>query len=390
MVHRVHYDALASYHSYELAWLGPIVLPLGLALIAQVIVYSDMLRHRCCPAMRWPLRKASGDPPPVLIVETMVMSIMLAETIFGILCIVSCIINFAQRAYVSESSGQAVESRHSHSQPTPYPTAATTQTFARTRSSLTPVRPPVAILQVGGYRVCDYQAFYSTYYVFAGMALGTYGVIFGALVRANRRVSLPLVIGSAIAIHAIALIIAALPLMGAGEYLFAVDFCTMNVEGALFSTLTLVYYVLGLLVIMGCLVWASRAGASVTKGKFGSAVPPSRPWVLYIAAAWFAVAWFSVALLALLSFGSSGPVYADHKWAYAVMALLVHSNQVRAKECAHLLGSHTYSQELPMYSCTSISARAFCMVGVPSCCSSRCGVHDAALRSVDLRLVLSV
>jgi len=280
MVHRVHYDALASYHSYELAWLGPIVLPLGLALIAQVIVYSDMLRHRCCPAMRWPLRKASGDPPPVLIVETMVMSIMLAETIFGILCIVSCIINFAQRAYV------------------------------------------------GGYRVCDYQAFYSTYYVFAGMALGTYGVIFGALVRANRRVSLPLVIGSAIAIHAIALIIAALPLMGAGEYLFAVDFCTMNVEGALFSTLTLVYYVLGLLVIMGCLVWASRARASVTKGKFGSAVPPSRPWVLYIAAAWFAVAWFSVALLALLSFGSSGPVYADHKWAYAVMALLVHSNQL--------------------------------------------------------------
>jgi len=183
-------------------------------------------------------------------------------------------------------------------------------------------------MQVGGYGVCDYQAFYSTYYVFAGMALGTYGVVFGALVRAGRSVSLPFVVGSAIAIHVIALIIAALPLMGAGEYLFAVDFCTMNVEGTLYSTLTLIYYVIGFLAIVGCLVRMPQTRARAAHGKGGSTYPVSRPWVLYTAATWFAVAWFSVALLALLSAGSSGPVYANHKWAYAVMALLVHSNQL--------------------------------------------------------------
>ena len=43
---RVHYGALADYHSYDLAWLGPIAFPLLCAICAQGFIYADMLLGR--------------------------------------------------------------------------------------------------------------------------------------------------------------------------------------------------------------------------------------------------------------------------------------------------------------------------------------------------------
>ena len=41
----------------------------------------------------------------------------------------------------------------------------------------------------------------------------------------------PIIVSAGVAVHCAALLIAALPLMGVGDYLFATDYCQYNVEG---------------------------------------------------------------------------------------------------------------------------------------------------------------
>ena len=41
-----NYDALSEYDSYDLAWLGPIFFPLSIAIVAQAVIYADLLKHR--------------------------------------------------------------------------------------------------------------------------------------------------------------------------------------------------------------------------------------------------------------------------------------------------------------------------------------------------------
>lgn len=88
MVQRVHYEALESYHSYDAAWLGPILFPLSFAIAAQLFVYADCLRQQ------------RGTAKKSWVVDSAVFCIMLAETVFAVLCITSCIINRVNRAYV--------------------------------------------------------------------------------------------------------------------------------------------------------------------------------------------------------------------------------------------------------------------------------------------------
>ena len=186
-LNRLWYDRLAGYSSYDLAWLGPIVYPLSLALIAQASVYLDMVRHRFAS-------KAATDPR----VECTVLLVMLAESIFAVSCIWQCIVNYANRAFM------------------------------------------------GGADACDVQAFYATYYNFASLVLAAYGTLIASLFVTSggnyRWLTLPAVVGGGAAIHAAALLVASVPLMGAqdiGGYEFAQDYCMYRVEGSFYATLLL-------------------------------------------------------------------------------------------------------------------------------------------------------
>ena len=273
---RVHYSALADYHSYDLAWLGPITFPLAVALIAQLSVYLSLLRGRFSRVGKAP------DPSPVI--QGAVLMILAAETIFGVLCIVQCIINWSHRAFV------------------------------------------------GGADWCDAQAHYSSYYIYAGMGLCTFGIVVGCYVRVHGSANLGIVLGAGLTVHAVALALASLPRMGAGAYLFAVDFCLVDLESPLFATLTVGIYLACVAIIFGalCYEWRSRVAASSTA---------SPPMVLYVLAIWFLIAWYSVIHVSLLWWLYGGTVYdSAHKGAYAWMGMLTHTNQVTAlplQACTH-------------------------------------------------------
>ena len=103
--------ALDDYGSYGDAWLLPIVYPLGLAIIAQIAVYADLASHRLTgrgllpnfssPATSKGAASESSSlcgpsvpaisAPPSFDVELPLLLLMLAETLFAVFCIISCI-----------------------------------------------------------------------------------------------------------------------------------------------------------------------------------------------------------------------------------------------------------------------------------------------------------
>ena len=79
------------------------------------------------------------------------------------------------------------------------------------------------------YTARTHTAFYATYYTFASLLLSAYGLVVGArVVHTQGQCAMfrpiPLALGG-VAIHVLALFLAALPLFGVGGYLFANDYC---------------------------------------------------------------------------------------------------------------------------------------------------------------------
>ena len=260
---RVHYGALADYHSYDLAWLGPIAFPLLCAICAQGFIYADMLREK---------RKGNGarGKEPSSAVDAAVLTIMAAESIFGVLCIIQCVVNWYNRAFV------------------------------------------------GGARLCDTQAVYASYYVFAGMSLATYGVVIGSVVRVKGTVSLSTVIRAGAGIHASALLFALLPFYSQAEFLFAKDFCMMDLETPTLARLALGYYIGCLAAMVAALKWGSSHAAAAR----------NRSLALYGATAWFAVAWASVVAVCVLALANGSVYDTPQNGAYAIMGMLLHTNQL--------------------------------------------------------------
>ena len=248
----VHYDGLAGYTSYDLQWLGPIAYPLSLAAVAQALVFYDMVRQTCrahleaearsrpsaCWAgtsLQWLVpRSARIDgtaAPPDARVTLLVLIVMLSEVTFAVLCLVQCSLNFATRSFP------------------------------------------------GGSGACDFQAFYATYYTFSSIGTFALATLFGARATITGGdcplFRVPIIAAAGVAVHGGALLIAALPLLGAGEYLFATDYCQYNVEGS-FASIVFVWLVTGLLVTTGsavavALTKPSSASASYTPSASTSA-----------------------------------------------------------------------------------------------------------------------
>ena len=96
-------ERLQNYQSYGAAWWAPIFYPLSLALLAQAIIYGDMVKHRLTGKPLLPAIKTAHTqmaPRAHISAEVPVLLLMSCETIFGIFCIVQCIINRGGRKYM--------------------------------------------------------------------------------------------------------------------------------------------------------------------------------------------------------------------------------------------------------------------------------------------------
>lgn len=335
---RLYYERLDAYTSYDLAWLGPIVYPLTLALIAQVIIYADIFRSRwgrkVLPLPRPTLLKGDSEvnTTPDTRIDAVTVVIMLAESIFAVACIAQCIINFDHKGFV------------------------------------------------GGGSACDLQAFYATYYNFSSIALSAYGLSIGcAFVVSQGRspwLRLGRLLAGGSAIHAAALLLASLPLTGVGGYQFsqvrlrgfvglappdpspaharparavtraaprthpragfhlrapppAQDYCMYRVEGGFFSALLLsAYAVCGLVVVASArklLHWASDQSADTdAQRRFRRG---ARRLAVGTTVYFFAINLTSV-VIALL-FLANGAVLTTPQWpVYGFQAIILHSNQL--------------------------------------------------------------
>merc|ERR1719163_273207 len=76
-------DALPSYESYDLQWLGPIVFPLSFAV----------------PAIAYTLFKIARDGTPTHAAGVFGAGITVCEAIFAVCCLIQCIANFASRSF---------------------------------------------------------------------------------------------------------------------------------------------------------------------------------------------------------------------------------------------------------------------------------------------------
>ena len=295
----LHADALAAYRSYDAAIFAPVVYPLSFALLLQVLVYANILKHwrtgwPLLPACRSHSAKAALDAPPprpnFLAVEAPTLLIMLSETIFGLCCIIQCATNFAQRHYV------------------------------------------------GGVAACELQGFYAAYYVFSSTALCAIAALAGAhVIRAvshdgsvppSSRSTAKAFVAAGIIAHVVAALVAALPLiMGDKDsgftYMFAVDYCQHNVESTGYATLFLVWWLASFTVVV---LAACRVARSSAEDR-GAAAGATRMMLGIVA--YFAFAWMPSVMLPLFHFGIGGAVASSPVGGiYGVQAIFLHTNQL--------------------------------------------------------------
>ena len=216
-------DELAQYKSYDAAIFAPIIFPLVLAIIGQAVVYANGIAHH--KRGRTFLPSLSGiavNGIPQLAARTVdapLLVLMASETIFALFCLTQCIINWTSRAFI------------------------------------------------GGAGACALQGLYASYYTFASPALCALTALYAwrLLSSPPSATSSPpwrAAVGTGLAIHTIAFLVAALPLLGAGKYLFAVDYCQLDyeIEGPLFSALFLAWFSLSL----GCILFVCARAVCCT------------------------------------------------------------------------------------------------------------------------------
>lgn len=299
----LHYESLPDYHSYDLAWLGPIIYPLTLAVLAQAFVLYDMCRVDNKREHGWLARRLTGlggaPAPADRRVTLITLTVMLSEMAFAILCIIQCIINYSSRSFVGLSSA------------------------------------------------CDFQAFYATYYTFSSVGVFAVAILYGARIILTDATcplfSLPVVIFAAVGVHGLALLLSALPLMGVGNYLFATDYCQYNVEGGVFAPLVFVWLIGGLAVVAAssaavCAAkrptahMAMRCGTAPADGGAAAAdgAPLRRSAVqLFAVSTLYYVASWTTTLVIISLYWANGNVFDSPQWrVYGAQAIILHSNQL--------------------------------------------------------------
>ena len=206
-----------------------------------------------------------------------VLMVMLAESVFGCFCIVQCVINFSSSSFV------------------------------------------------GTDRACDFQGFYATYYTIASLALTAYVIVVGSRVlitqgRCTFFRPAPLLV-SGLAIHVVALILASLPLMGAGSFLFAHDYCTLNTEDSVYAGIFTSFFVAALLAI------AIATGMAIRYSPT-SDLDRSARRLLVGSAIYFMLAWITSLVIVFLWLANGKVLESDQWRVYGAQAIILHSNQL--------------------------------------------------------------
>lgn len=303
----VRMHEMQLYNSYAEAIIGPIVFPLLFAIIGQMIIYGDLLCQRFTKGRRTLLHKsacgvcassAMASPiPHQPLIEVIVFLILLCETIFGLFCIIQCSLNYANEAYV------------------------------------------------GLARACGIQGVYAGYYVFAGPSLTAFcaAVSVSVLVSPGRMASQRAVwsvLAAGLVIHALSLILAALPLLGTSlTYMFAVDFCLPNVETPAYGVLAIAWFAVWLLVLIASAVTACRH----------KEVKRAARWLVVGLVPYTIITWSWLLMIAGASLAQGAVV--SRSWGnalYAPLALFLHTNQlVVPLYFGWLLRSHMYAAVTP-------------------------------------------
>ena len=282
------------------AILVPVVFPLALAIVGQFIVYGDLLTHRLLgrspllglTACGGAVARASRAVAANVAVEIPIGLIMTCETLFAFACILQCAINWAHKAYVGLGSA------------------------------------------------CNMQGFYAGYYIFAAPSLTVFctAVCVRTLLRPSEMTTPRvqwLVAGLGLAVHGVAALLAALPLLGAGEYMFAIDYCIPNLESTMYASLVLVWLIACFTLLAGVVAHASCHG-HLSKGARA---------LLVALVPYFALTWLWLLLIvanALAEEHVAGS--SEGNSLYAPMALFLHTNQLTMPlYFGYLLRSHVYA-----------------------------------------------
>ena len=257
--HIYRFDKLLVYESYSEAIIGPIVFPLSFALVAQFIVYCDMVRHRCTgkPLLAlWTgaISSKAGPPSASLIAEGPTLMHLLSETVFAIACIAQCATNWSAKRYV------------------------------------------------GLGNACDLQGVYAGYYVFSATALTAISALAASRIISNpetARATSRVAVAAGLLAHVVAVFLASLPAMGVGEYIFPRDFCMPNIETGMFSGLMFTWWLLS---GIGCLYAAVSAK-----------LPAAAARLLYGIFAYYVLAWMPLVLI-IFVYWADGTVSDQTGW----------------------------------------------------------------------------
>lgn len=279
-------SALEQYTSYGDAIIGPVIFPLAFACIGQAIVYSDLIVHRFTKGERSLIRlkarpcgfcaaAAAERVPPSLLGDMPVLLVLPSETVFALCCIVQCAVNWSARSYV------------------------------------------------GKELACNVQGFYAGYYAFGGAGASAL-----AMVVCVRALDSPFTMTSArchcvvlacgLAVNVAAIMLAALPFMGVGEYLFAVDYCIPNVEAPTMGTVLLVWLTV-------CFVAKGAAAFFAIRSKHITR-PAKALLVAFVPHCLLTWSWLFI--IAVSAFANGGVAGTSTGYLYGANALFLHTNQL--------------------------------------------------------------
>jgi len=248
------------YQSYDLAWLTPIVFPLTLAIATQVAAWYLLMRDRRLVQTSATIL-AAGE--------------LFVETCFGLFCIASCLANFGGRGYS------------------------------------------------GGASHCAFQAWYAGWYIFSQLPMIAAIAAATALTLRDQG-TLPSACTSAAAVVGslgVGALVAAFPFLGVGQYVFAKDYCTVDMQDPPFAVSLLLFILVTTgLMVNGHVGTMRKPSASQQQKIISTAAVVLFFWGWGVAAV--------IALHGLAGGGFCGDPFETTSPAYGLNAIFLHVQQL--------------------------------------------------------------
>jgi hypothetical protein len=173
----------------------------------------------------------------------------------------------------------------------------------------------------GGDAACALQGFYSTSYTVASLGSVVLALFCSYKILTTRTcVKAGQALGAAVVISLVAILVGLFPVMGAGSYIFAVDYCMYNLEG-LFYQIVMPFFYLPSLALVAFFVVNGYKKAIDAEAKRKAA------YLLLFGLFWFVV-WLPAVIIWGLSVAGAPPTTTDWWRIYGAHAIIFHSQQL--------------------------------------------------------------